>query len=90
MGPFGAGNPTPVFLFNCLKLHSTPKIVGEKHIKLKFCSNELNSTIDAIWFNSFKSFDKIRTKKSLNVVASLNENHFNGNISLQLIVKDAK
>ncbi len=90
MGPFGAGNPTPVFLFKDLKLFSNPKIVGDKHIKLKFYSDKLNSTIDGIWFNSFNGFNKIRAKKSLNVVASLNENHFNGNISLQLIIKDAK
>tara|TARA_B100001093_G_scaffold169774_1_gene162502 strand:- start:5332 stop:7044 length:1713 start_codon:yes stop_codon:yes gene_type:complete len=90
IGPFGAGNPTPVFLFNDLKLFSTPKIVGEKHIKLKFCNDKLNSTIDGIWFNSFRNFEKIRNRKHLNVVASLSENYFNGITSLQLMLKDAK
>ncbi|HYL93388.1 MAG TPA: single-stranded-DNA-specific exonuclease RecJ [Alphaproteobacteria bacterium] len=42
LGPFGQGNPEPVFSSSAVSLVSPPKIIKEKHIKLK-----VNQTVDA-------------------------------------------
>lgn len=35
-GPFGQGNPAPVFLARDVRLRSDPEIVGEEHLRLRF------------------------------------------------------
>lgn len=39
MEPFGVGNPEPVFLARHLRLLAPPKILKDKHVKLKLTSN---------------------------------------------------
>jgi single-stranded-DNA-specific exonuclease len=90
MEPFGPANPKPVFLFKSLNLCSPPRLVGEKHIKLKFSSSNLSSTIDGIWFNSLDRFNKIKSQSTLDVVATLSENFYNGKTSLQLMISDIR
>ena len=71
-------------------LYESPKIVGQKHMRFKFSSNKYNFLIDGIWFNSSHNYNHLKNIKSIDLVAALNENHFNGVSKLQLIIKDVK
>jgi len=88
MEPFGPGNSKPVFLFKGIKNAIKPRIVGEKHIKFCFSDSNNSFQIDGIWFNSASNFQKILKKNKIDVVATLNQNFFNGIYSLQLMIKD--
>ena len=88
MEPFGPGNSKPVFIFKGIKNAIKPRIVGEKHIKFRFADNNNSFQIDGIWFNSASNFQKILKKNKIDVVATLNQNFFNGIYSLQLMIKD--
>ena len=90
MEPFGPSNPKPIFLFKNILLNESPKIVGQKHMRFKFSSNKYNFLIDGIWFNSSHNYNHLKNIKSIDLVAALNENHFNGVSKLQLIIKDVK
>ncbi len=83
--PFGAGNPAPVFVMNNLQIKQK-KLMGanKDHLKLTVQSGE-------------KVFDCIRWSQGdvalangdyLDIAFSPQINEFNGNISIQLILKD--
>ncbi len=42
--PFGAGNPEPVFCANAARLTASPKILKDKHIRLKLSPSATNGT----------------------------------------------
>tara|TARA_B100001287_G_scaffold269999_1_gene268164 strand:+ start:13927 stop:15651 length:1725 start_codon:yes stop_codon:yes gene_type:complete len=90
MEPFGLSNPKPIFLFKNLILNRPPRIVGKKHLKLNFTDDEKKIVIDGIWFNSSSFSTQIKGAKYIDVVASLTENFFLGQLSLQLMVNDVK
>ena len=90
MEPFGPSNSRPVFCFKGLLLSCKPKIVGQKHIKFHFTDEENSIITEGIWFNSVEGIQIIEDAQRLDVVATLMENHFNNQISIQLNIKDIK
>jgi len=81
--PFGIGNPEPLFLFENLKIDSK-KILGQtqSHLKLKV------SGIDAIAFKKADLDKDLTIGDSVNLVASLDANTWNGLTFPQLVVKE--
>ena len=84
--PFGAENPSPVFSVNDTKLVSE-KLIGslKNHLQLYF------STPDGKVFSCLKWNTGLTGQTSgetLNLAVSLDENVFNGNKSLQLMIQD--
>ncbi len=49
LGPFGVGNPAPVFIARGVELHSPPREVGTGHLKLKLTQS--GHSLDAIGFD---------------------------------------
>lgn len=47
--PFGQSNPHPIFASRGLKLHSQPRVVGEKHLKMQF--SQQGTIVEGIGFN---------------------------------------
>ena len=90
MEPFGPLNPRPIFLFRNLIFANKPKIVGENHIKFNFTDKNISTTIEGIWFNSLSRFEKIKNCKSIDVLASLTENNFRDQLTMQLLVSDLR
>jgi len=90
-GPFGPKNMKPVFLIKNLKDAGYSRKVGadESHLKLSVVS-EGGQRMDGIGFNLGKWYDKIKTGSPFNIVFTIEENHWNGNTSLQLNIKDIK
>jgi len=89
--PFGPGNMSPVFMTQQLKDTGYGKCVGEddKHLKLTAYQGRAGK-ITGIGFGLGKHIDLIQNKKPFKAVYSIDENHWNGNVSLQLKLKDIK
>lgn len=89
--PFGPGNMTPVFMTQGIKDTGWGKCVGEDDKHLRFTATQnANDKLVCIGFGLGDKLDIIKNKKSFNAAYSIDENHWNGNISLQLKLKDIK
>ncbi|QXP80512.1 MULTISPECIES: single-stranded-DNA-specific exonuclease RecJ [Winogradskyella] len=97
--PFGPGNMSPTFMSQNLKDTGWGKCVGEddKHIRLtatqsfNACAEQIRSNkIVCIGFGLGDKIDIIRDKKLFSAAYAIDENHWNGNVSLQLKLKDIK
>ena len=89
--PFGPGNMTPVFMTQNLKDTGYAKCVGEDQNHLKLTVTEHGDhKIGCIGFNLGKRIDLIMNRRSFKAVYTLDENHWNGHVNLQLKIKDIK
>ncbi|MDB9755860.1 single-stranded-DNA-specific exonuclease RecJ [Winogradskyella sp.] len=89
--PFGPGNLSPTFMSQNLKDTGYGKCVGEddKHIRLTV-TQSFNDKIVCIGFGLGDKIDIIKNKKLFSAVYAIDENHWNGDVSLQLKLKDIK
>jgi single-stranded-DNA-specific exonuclease len=88
--PFGPGNMTPIFMTQNIKDTGYGKCVGadDKHIRLT--ASQDNQKIVSIGFNLGNKIDLIQNKKPFDATYSIDENHWKGNVSLQLKLRDIK
>lgn len=89
--PFGPGNMTPVFMAEGLKDSGYAKGVGEgeKHLKCSVYQPGSNP-IGAIGFNLGNKIEAVKRMKPFDAVFSLDENEWNGTVSLQLKLRDIR
>lgn len=85
MGPFGPANMRPVMVSRGLTNRTSPRIVGNGHLKLTVSQN--GAVMDAIAFNLGNRLDAVRGADSFGLAYTLDENEWNGKVSLQLKVK---
>nr|WP_298792514.1 single-stranded-DNA-specific exonuclease RecJ [uncultured Allomuricauda sp.] len=89
--PFGPGNMTPIFMAEKIQDTGYAKGVGEDEKHLKLSAFQKGSTaIGAIGFNLGGKLDKIKNKNSFDAVFSLDENEWNGQVNLQLKLRDIR
>lgn len=95
--PFGPGNMTPIFMTDNLKDTGYGKCVGEddKHLRITVMSPRAESRgqqqkIVGIGFGLGDKLDLITNRKPFKAVYSIDENHWNGKVSLQLKLRDIK
>ncbi len=90
-GPFGPQNMKPIFIVKNVKDIGYSKNVGadESHLKLSIVS-ENGIKFNGIGFNLGKHYNAISKGILFDIVCSIEENHWNGNTSLQLSVKDIR
>ena len=88
--PHGPGNMSPVFLTQNLKDSGFGKCVGadDLHLKCKVKQGNSALSIDAIGFNLGPKCNLITNAQIFKAAYSIDENEWNGNISLQLKLKD--
>ena len=86
--PYGEANKTPLFLFKNLKINSIRALSEGKHLKLTL--KEDNFMINAIGFNMGKLSEKYLLDDKVDIVGSLEINSFNGNDSIQIVMKDIR
>ncbi|UCD60620.1 MAG: single-stranded-DNA-specific exonuclease RecJ [Flavobacteriaceae bacterium] len=89
--PFGPGNMTPVFMTENLSDTGYAKGVGEenKHLKLAVTQNG-TGPVGAIGFNLGNKLSVVQNGNPFSAVFTLDENQWNGMVSLQLKVKDLR
>ncbi len=91
LGPFGPQNMHPIFMSRQVQDTGYGKCVGEDDAHLRFTVKEKNSPpFVGIAFGMGDKLSAISGKKPFDVAYVLDENEWQGNISLQLIVKDLK
>ena len=89
IGPFGNGNPLPIFFFKDFKVIKT-SILNQKHISC-ILKSKIGYSINSIAFDSFNTkIGKylLNYKKNFNVMGQITENFWNNKKTLQLIIKD--
>jgi single-stranded-DNA-specific exonuclease len=89
--PFGPGNMTPVFISEDLQDTGYGKQVGEDKTHLRFTAIQHGSgKIVGIGFGLGEHIELIKNKKPFKAAYTIDENEWNGNVSLQLKLKDIK
>jgi len=89
--PFGPQNRTPVFLTKNIFDTGFGKKIGadETHLKL-YVKQKESESFSAIGFNLGSKIEITANKKPFQAVYCIEENEWNGNVSIQLRLKDLK
>jgi single-stranded-DNA-specific exonuclease len=87
--PHGPENMTPVFVTDNVLDTGWARVVGTNHLKLELCQQE-NPTVKfhAIAFDKGDFLSFFQKKLPLSICYTVAENHYNGNTTLQLVVRD--
>jgi single-stranded-DNA-specific exonuclease len=78
LGPFGQGNPPPVFLIDSQLVNNQLMKTGSAHRRLRFMKN--GQTVDAVWWNSAQTAVDDQDQ----FLARLRLNLFRNNANIQL------
>lgn len=89
MAPFGPGNTVPIFKTNNVKAQNTARVLKDKHLKLQLSGNTRH-TYDAIGFGLAEHFMTVSNGNIFNACYCIEENNYNGRISVQLRLRDIK
>ncbi len=89
MEPFGPENRSPVFYTEGVVDSGYAKLVGQdkSHLKARFVQGS-SSPIDGIGFGLGDKIGLLKSKKPFSIAYDLEENHWQGTVSVQLRVKD--
>lgn len=87
--PLGIGNPTPLFVTEGVYVEDANLIGAEKnHIKMRLTKDD--KTFEAIAFHFGSMYNELSLQDQIDVVYSVEMNHWNGKSTIQLKVKDMK
>lgn len=84
--PFGAGNPSPVFTVENLKIAAITGVSANKHSKLTF-QKENGDTFDAMFFSMPPLCLSAKKGDTVKIACSLSVNVFRGRQSLSVSIK---
>tara|TARA_B100000035_G_C21002606_1_gene555693 strand:- start:51 stop:1733 length:1683 start_codon:yes stop_codon:yes gene_type:complete len=88
ISPFGSKNPSPILLFNKIKIIKT-KIINKKHIF--FVAKSGTKSCDGMAFNSLNNQIGnilLYNKREISIISELKESTYKNKSKLQLILKD--
>lgn len=89
--PFGPGNMAPVFVCEGLMDTGFVRLVGNNHLKLEVIQKGTQGpAFAAIAFGQGKHLNDVMAGKPFKACFTIEENEWNGNIILQLNIKDMK
>lgn len=93
MEPFGPENMRPVFLTRNVFDFGSSRIVGKEgeHLKLDLIQeDDPYNVLSGIAFGQAEHFELINNKKPVDICYSIEENNFQGKITLQLRIRDIR
>ncbi|MCP8616979.1 single-stranded-DNA-specific exonuclease RecJ [Salirhabdus salicampi] len=88
LGPFGMGNPKPIF-----EVSESPddiRQIGAKSDHLKFFFQKDSTTVDIVGFGMGDLAPRIAPQSNVTAVGELSINEWNGKKRLQMMLKDVK
>ncbi len=90
--PFGPGNMNPVFITKNVFDYGTSKQVGKdkEHLKVELIEERSAAIKKGIGFSMGDKLDGVKNNGPFDVCYAIEENNFNGAITLQLMVKDVR
>jgi single-stranded-DNA-specific exonuclease len=86
LAPFGCGNPTPVLAARDLRLVFGPRILQEKHLKLRVARGP--RSFDAIGWGMAERGTTLVAGQTLDLAFTLDQNVFRDVTTLQLVVSE--
>ena len=89
MAPFGPGNTVPIFKTTNVRAQNTARVLKDKHLKLQLSGNTRH-TFDAIGFGLAEHFHTVSNGNIFNACYCIEENNYNGRVSVQLRLRDIK
>ena len=90
--PFGPENMKPVFATKRVFDYGTSRLVGkeQEHLKLELIDSQSECIMNGIAFGQPEYNDHIKALNPINICYTIEENTFNGNTTIQLMIKDIK
>jgi single-stranded-DNA-specific exonuclease len=89
MAPFGPGNTMPIFMSKDLSSFNTARVLKDKHLKLNVQQHQ-RSSLEAIGFGLAEHIHTVSNGQIFDACYCLEENHYNGQVKLQLRLRDIK
>jgi len=91
-GPFGPGNMKPVFVTRKVIDYGTSRLVGkeQEHLKLELVDSSSENVMNGIAFRMYAFNDHLKALNPLDICYTIEENTFNGNTNIQLMIRDIK
>lgn len=92
LNPYGQDNQKPIFFTRRVKDAGASKMVGKglEHIKLDVVDRTTQSPVSAIAFNMKRFGDHVLSGAEFDICYTIEENTYNGNTSIQLLIKDIR
>ncbi len=84
--PFGMGNPTPVFGVCGMRLVAEPRVLRDKHLKLRVGHG--GRIMDAVGWGWAARMPALVVGQNVDLAFTLEQNNYQDMASLQLVVKD--
>jgi single-stranded-DNA-specific exonuclease len=90
--PYGPGNMKPVFCTQHVFDYGTSRLVGkeQEHIKMELVDASSENVMNGIAFRMSEFNEALKAMNPLDICYTLEENNFNGNSTIQLMIKDIK
>jgi len=90
--PFGPENMKPVFSTKRVFDYGTSRVVGkeQEHLKLELIDSQSECIMNGIAFGQSEYNDYIKALNPIDICYTIEENTFNGNTTIQLMIKDIK
>jgi single-stranded-DNA-specific exonuclease len=86
--PFGLGNPEPVFEARGVELIGPPRIVKDKHLKLRVSQGR--RSVNCMWWGASGYAGNLFPGDKLNLAFTLSENDWGGFVQIDLSLRDLK
>ena len=92
MAPFGPGNMPPIFMTKHVVDRGYGRKIGQEKTHLKISVTDANRSqfFDCIGFGMAEKFELIKDGQQFDIAYELEENEWNGNLNLQLRLKDIR
>lgn len=92
MAPFGPSNSRPVFATENILDNGFAKVIGKDktHLKLIITDSKNSNQINAVGFGMATKIDSTTNKQLFDICYCIEENEWNGVVSLQLRLKDIR
>ncbi len=91
--PFGPGNMKPIFVSKKVyDYNDNSRLVGkeQEHLKLELIDDSSENVINGIAFRMYEYNEHLKALNPLDICYTIEENKFNGNTTMQLMIRDIK
>jgi single-stranded-DNA-specific exonuclease len=88
LGPFGCGNPSPVFVVKGVRLNASPRRVGVSGEHLQLAVGDNTASVRCIGFNMFHLEKKLLENEFFNIAFEPQIDTFYGDPAVQLVLND--
>jgi single-stranded-DNA-specific exonuclease len=88
LGPYGQGNPAPLFATKGVRLATAPRRVGSRNDHLQFAMTDNTATIRGVAFRMGHLEKRLLDNEYFNIAYETQLNRYNGNINVEFIATD--